>query len=402
MKFRILFVDDEPKILTGLGHTLRKMRGEWDMTFVDGSEKALQAIRQEPFDAVISDMRMPGMDGAALLIEVRRRNPGAVRIILSGYVDEERVIKTVGPAHQHLAKPIAPTKLVECIRRSLSLRRFLRNAKLRQLVGSIESLPTPPLLFSRVVAELERPTASAASISKIVANDPAMVAETLKLINSPFFGITTPVTDVATAVRLLGFERIRSLVLKVGLFRHFSGNWSVAKQLEAISAQSHNIGMLALAIARSEGMDERTLDEIHCAGLLSQLGAVVLLDDQPTGFRLATEKRESLGISFGEAQAHVFGAAQAELGAYLLGLWGFPDPIVESVAFCQRPMQCGAMPSRIVSILHFANAAIQLDGSPKLRGGAELDESYLTSSGYKGRIEKWSKVLNTVRANFKQ
>lgn len=401
MKFRILFVDDEPKILVGLGHMLRKMRSEWDMAFVENGEKALAAIDREPFHAVISDMRMPGMDGAALLAEVRRRCPGAVRIILSGYSDEERVIKTVGPAHQYLAKPISADRLVEAIRRSLALRRFLGNAKLRQLVTGVETLPTPPVLFGRVVAELERPTASAASVAKIIADDPAMVAETLKLINSPFFGIADPVTDVAKAVRLLGFERIRGLVLQVGLFRHFSGNWSIAKLLDKVSAQSHNIGTLASAIARGEGLDGRTVEEAHCAGLLSQLGALVLLDDQPDGFRSAMEMRNAEGISFGEAQARVFGAAQAELGAYLLGLWGFPDPLVEAVAYCQRPGLCPAMPSPLTPILHFANAAVRPDGASKAGGTSDLDEAYLASAGPKGCVQKWSAVLETIKGTFR-
>ncbi len=395
-KFRILFVDDEAKILVGLSHMLRRMRREWEMVFVENAEQALKAINAQPFHVVVSDMRMPGMDGASLLAEVRRKNPGAVRIILSGYSDEENVLKTVGPAHQYLAKPVSSEELTNSIRRSLALRKFVSNAKHVTWYRASRRFDATAV-FSRVITELERPTASAASVAKIVANDAAMVAGTLKLINSPFFGVTGTVTDVGKAVRLLGFERIRSLVLHVGLFRHFAGNWSIAKLLETINIQSHNIGILASAIARADGLDERTVEECHCAGLLSQLGALVLLDDQPVGFREAAELRETNRISLGEAQARVFGAAQAELGAYLLGLWGFPDSIVEAVAFCQRPSQCQTMPSPIAPILHFANAAVTQD-EPAAGG---LGDTEMLRQTFREKFPKWSKIFAAAKENFR-
>jgi DNA-binding NtrC family response regulator len=104
----ILFVDDEPNVLQGLQRMLRHMRADWDMRFVDSGHAALDAMENERFDAVVTDMRMPGMDGAELLAEVRRRDSGVVRVILSGYSDAESVMRTVGPAHQFLAKPVRP------------------------------------------------------------------------------------------------------------------------------------------------------------------------------------------------------------------------------------------------------------------------------------------------------
>ena len=85
------------------------------MTFVDGGVQALQVLEREPFDVVVSDMRMPGMDGVALLREVHRRYPETVRLVLSGYADPTSVSSVMEVAHRYLMKPCDPADLVEAI-----------------------------------------------------------------------------------------------------------------------------------------------------------------------------------------------------------------------------------------------------------------------------------------------
>ena len=82
MSKRILFVDDEPMLLQGLQRSLRSMRQDWEMAFVKGGKEALEAIDKQAFDIVVTDMRMPGMDGAQLLEEVKKRSPQTLRMIL--------------------------------------------------------------------------------------------------------------------------------------------------------------------------------------------------------------------------------------------------------------------------------------------------------------------------------
>ena len=104
-KRRILFVDDEPMVLKGLQRTLRKMRQDWEMTFVSSGRQALNVLVKKPMDVIVSDMRMPEMDGGRLLVEVKKQHPHIVRIILSGQLDQEMTLKSVQLAHQSLSKP---------------------------------------------------------------------------------------------------------------------------------------------------------------------------------------------------------------------------------------------------------------------------------------------------------
>ena len=154
MTRRILFVDDEENILHGLRRSLHKMRGEWEMSFALGGENAIQNLDRMHFDAIISDMRMPGMDGTQLMDQVRKRQPDSLRIILSGETDQLSFARTVGPAHQYLSKPCPSETLINLVQRGIGLRRYIGNDAIRANIGGIETLPMPPSVIFDVLEEL--------------------------------------------------------------------------------------------------------------------------------------------------------------------------------------------------------------------------------------------------------
>lgn len=96
---RLLFVDDEPRVLQGLRQSLRGKRQLWEMVFAGGGATALEEIERGRFDAVISDMRMPGIDGAELLRRVTLSQPHAFRVMLSGQMDESAAVRAAATAH---------------------------------------------------------------------------------------------------------------------------------------------------------------------------------------------------------------------------------------------------------------------------------------------------------------
>ena len=151
---RILFVDDEPKITEGLQRMLRSMRREWEMTFASSGPKALEKLAAQPFDVVVSDMRMPGMDGCQLLTEVMQRHPQIIRIILSGYSDKEMVMRSIGLAHHYLSKPCEAETLKETIKHACDLRDQFDDETLRLLVARMRSLPNLPPPYFEAVQEL--------------------------------------------------------------------------------------------------------------------------------------------------------------------------------------------------------------------------------------------------------
>jgi len=218
MKKKILFVDDEPMILQGLQRMLRSMREEWEMTFVDGGEKALEAMAASPFDVVVTDMRMPVMNGAQLLMEVRRRHPMTVRLILSGHADSDLVAQCLGVAHQYISKPCDPEQLKTMIQNACLIGDDKVTGTVKALLGSIDRLPCMPEVFQELEQALADPETSSQRLGAIIQQDMGMTAKLLKIVNSAFFGLRRTISNPFEAVTYLGIDTIKALVLVNSIF----------------------------------------------------------------------------------------------------------------------------------------------------------------------------------------
>lgn len=185
---RLLFVDDESLVLQGLQRTLHSMRGQWDMTFIGGGEEALETLARQPYDAIITDMRMPRMDGAQLLEKVKELYPQIVRIVLSGQANRETILRSAGPAHQYVSKPCDPQELKLRLAQAFAMRDLLQNSAVQALVSGLKSLPSLPGLYYEIQAELRSEDASLKKIAEIVSRDVGMTAKILQLANSAFMG----------------------------------------------------------------------------------------------------------------------------------------------------------------------------------------------------------------------
>ena len=352
MKYSILFIDDEPNLLNGLQRLLRSKQGQWDMMFINSPTKAAALIEQQSFDIVVSDMRMPEMDGASLLSLVEKKSPGAVRVILSGHVEEKSIFRSVSSAHYHLSKPCNPTMIISIMDRVMALREVINKPALRSLVASLRNLPTPPDLYNRINKEMTNDHATISSIADLISEDVAMTAEVLKITNSSFFSFQTNITTVAQAVRLLGLETIRALILSTGIFKKYQSNKKLGNFIEKINEYSLTIGRLAQKFSKENGEENAKQDQVFCAAMLSVIGALVLLDANPQKYHDAMVNAASEGLE--AAERKVFGASHAELGAYLLGLWGFNDGMMEAVLYQLHPSDCIHRQVIILPYLHLA------------------------------------------------
>jgi putative nucleotidyltransferase with HDIG domain len=353
-KRTILFVDDEPNILSGLARMLRPMRGRWDMLFAGSGAEALEIMAGRSVDAVVSDMRMPGMDGPELLRRVMREHPDAVRIALSGYSDMEMIGRSITPTHQYLTKPCTEARLVQALDQALSARDLVPNKALLEKVARIEHLPVLPEAYNRISAELAKGDPSPREIGDIVARDVALSANILKLVNSAYFGLPRHIATPQQAVIVLGVNVIRSVILSLHIFKSFETRPQPSFSLPLLWGHSMRAGAIARSIAKAEGMDREATDHAAIAAMLHDVGKLVL-DAQCA--------EECLRV-FGEVRAHnrrvaeveaeQLGLTHAEVGAYLLGLWGLPLSVVHAVA---RHHDAAPGPGGlgVADVIHFAN-----------------------------------------------
>jgi HD-like signal output (HDOD) protein len=332
----ILFVDDERRILDGLQRMLRHCRKKWEMTFANSGAEALAILAANAYDVIVTDMRMPGMDGAQLLEKVRELYPGIIRIVLSGHTDREAAVRAVPVAHQFLSKPCDPDKLQAAIDPSHEYDSIVADEATRRVIAAIGELPTMPSTYTTLMAALDDPEASLDKIAGIVQRDMAVVAKVLQLVNSAFFGITNQVATVSAAVGFLGFDLLKHLVITVELFRTFTPvSRVVGFSVEEIQRHSCCVGSIASRLP----MPRRKADATSVAGLLHDIGKLVLAVRLPGQFERALQASLAQHRPLHILEEELTGTSHAEIGAYLLGLWGLPASVVMAVSLHHHPIR---------------------------------------------------------------
>ncbi|MGQ9854090.1 MAG: HDOD domain-containing protein [Candidatus Oleimicrobiaceae bacterium] len=393
---RILFVDDESRVLQGLQRLLHPMRGAWEMHFATSGEAALALLAAQPFDVVVTDMRMPGINGAELLERVQQLYPQTVRIVLSGYSDHETVLRSVGTAHQYLAKPCDSDLLRRVISRACGLRQLLAEERLTRLVAQMTTLPSLPDLYHKVLAELQAPNGSIHTVGELVAQDVGMTAKVLQLVNSAYFGLHQPVADPVQATIFLGMETVRALVLAVGVFAELGRRPLAEANLQQLWQHSMRVCALARQLALHWGADARFTNESMMAGMLHDAGKLVLAANFPREYGKVMARACEQGIVIQHAEEEHFGAGHAEVGAYLMGLWGLPDPVVEALAYHHTPRRCEAMQRSPLTAVHIADAVDHTVESEGRCFAQQLDEDYLRTVGVATTLSEWAEICTSA------
>lgn len=390
MKSRVLFVDDEQNILDALRRMFHDMRGEWDMAFALGGREALALMAERPFDVVVSDMRMPGMDGAALLAEVRGFYPQTVRIILSGHSDQEMIMQTVKPAHQFLHKPVQAEELKRLIRRAVRLKSIFLDDAAKSVISKIDSLPSAPRIYLELLGELAKDTCSANSVADLISQDVGMSAGILKLVNSSFFGQREHISSIVHAVTLLGTEIIKSLIIYLDFFTKFNKAAFPDFDLEMLWGHSLTTGLFARTIAVAEGAPDSLTDECHIAGLLHDVGKLVLAVNFEKQYVQVLARCREENRTVWEMERQLLKASHAEVGAYLLGLWGLSDQVVTAVLHHHEPANAPAGGFSPLTAVHAAN--VLAHEQVVIHAGFashSLDAAYLGAVGCLEKIAAW-------------
>jgi putative nucleotidyltransferase with HDIG domain len=331
MKRTILFVDDDQNILDGFRTLLYAKRREWTCRFALSAREGLEYVDKEQFDVVIADMRMPGMDGADFLKEVEQRQPGAVRMILSGYSEMSTVLKSVRHAHQFLSKPCSSETVMATIRRVTDLKHILDNEAVRAIVTGLQSLPAMPDLYIQIERELEGSDPDLRRIARLVEKDVGMSATLMRVVNSSFFGFYEKITSPAHAVALLGVEALKGLVLGVHLLSEADASGVPGYSIAKLWEHSLQTAYVAKVVAGLEGGDDAFMEGCFIAGILHDIGKLVFVTQMPEAYLPVVEQaRQGKGPVL-SIERRELGVSHAEVGAYLAGLWGFKKEVVEAV-----------------------------------------------------------------------
>ncbi|MBA8681694.1 HDOD domain-containing protein [Stenotrophomonas tumulicola] len=364
---RILFVGDEASLPAELTGFIADLGEEWLTTTLPGGHAAMAAVAASAVDAVVVSPYLGDMDATTLLGQVRTLRPGTIRIALIDAQQGNRPppARLIGVAHRFLPLPLAPEMLLEALGSLEELRELLDNPRLREAIGRIEKLPSPPHVYLSLTQALEHDDdADSADVARLVAADPAIAAKVLQLSNSAFFSSGRTISDLRTAVTRLGLSTLRDLVLASEVF----------------SAPT-------LSAAERNSLQQRALLSSRLAARLlptssAELGATAaLLAD--IGLLLPGVRNErDTSIPADDARP-----GHAEAGAYLLGLWGLPMPIVEAVGFHLQPQRANTRSFWVTGAVHVALALV--NGDP-------VDEAYLQRAGVLHKLPEWREHANAL------
>lgn len=388
---RILFVDDEPLVLDGLRRTLRKLRGDYDMEFAGGGEQALEIMETRPFDVIVTDMRMPGMNGAELLNRVMELYPGTIRLVLSGHADQDMIAKCHGVAHQFLSKPCDPDLLTRCILQAGQLNAAFDGKDMAPVLNRIERLPSLPSLYIELCDALAAEGTSTAALGDIIAQDVGMTAKILKLVNSAFFGLPRAISSPAEAVTYLGIETLRSLVLAHGIF----GEARLATPhltLQQLWSHSLAVAVGSRALARVLDPSGESQDAAFSGGLLHDVGVLILAYNFPEQYEGIVDHVCQTAQPLPETELQSLGIRHEEVGAYLMGLWGLPTPIIRGILHHHRPMK--SPNENAVASIHLSSALVGAQGRHPLWKGQTVEPEFMNLPHISGH---WGELVNCLR-----
>ena len=392
---RLLFVDDERPVLEGLRSRLHRFGAQWQMEFVASGELAIEHLQRQPCDLVVTDMRMPGMDGAKLLEQVSMRWPQTVRIVLSGYSELEQTIRLVPYAHQYLSKPCQPRQLESVIERCLLLQDLLNRADLRAIVGRIRKLPSLPHIYTKLRDIVRDENVTLQEVAALVSADSALAARVLQVVNSAFFRLARRITNIEQAVNYLGFTAIRNLAVSLEIFAQWPRGASGVLDLHKLQSHAHAVASVASSLTAGTLIADDTM----LAGLLHDIGYWILAQECPADLHQAIELAASQAIPLHAAETQVIGASHAEIGAYLLGIWGLPYPVIEAVAHHHLPQRVSQSEFDVLAAVAVAHAFVEGDDASAF--GARLSADPQVEAGYLTSISApfdWNECVRRVNA----
>ena len=398
-KKQIIFVDDDIFVLKGYQRSLEPFAEDWDVYFCTTGQEALTIISRQPIDAIITDLRMPGMSGIELLEKVIQQFPAIIRMVISGYIEESSAYRAASLAHQLMAKPCDIQTIYSAVEDTCHLRDALSDKRLVKIVTGMKSLPSIPTLYVKLLKEFEQEQPTLAKVGEIISMDIAMTAKILQLVNSAFFSIPYSISNLNQALSILGLNTIQSLVLSVGVFSEYQNRSFSAFSIDELWQHSIFVGNLSRAIAVSADLSRGEQDEAQMAGILHDVGKLIQTDI-PGFYRLLSMNTKVPEI---QMEYHYLGTSHAEIGAYMLSLWGLPSSVVKAVAFHHKPIAETAFKMDPVFCVYVANY-LYYDQKPNNKNKLfipPLDMKLLEQINATHLLEEWRNMAKRIFAGEK-
>jgi HD-like signal output (HDOD) protein len=389
---RVLLVLADPAFAASVESVVRDRRCGWELTRVSTRESALTALREGSFQVVVRGVGARDDQGEDPFFGLPDSSPACARIALLSDMRAGAALGAMYAAHRCLPHPCDPSLLVDAIARCLALAHLLPGDELRSRVSGVRTVPAVPSLHRIVLDELRSTTCSLAKVGRIVESDPGMAAQILRLVHSLPLGPSIAGDSVERAVVQLGAETVNVLSTGMEVFVGHDRGSLASRSIEAAWRRNHQTAMCSRVLAKAEGLDPRGVCHSWVAAMLADIGMVVLA----RGLGARYEEVLRIGgerAKLAEFEDEVLGASHAEVGAYLLGLWGMPDPVVEAVALHETGVHSAAVLKRPRGVVLVAKAFVE-----DALGAGERLHQMAGVRGVSERMPVWRQNVDPVLA----
>lgn len=385
--WRILFAGGDPLWFAETKRDISGLHPEWTCVRAADISK-IQPPDWQAADAFIVEGRATG--ARDWLEELRAERENLICLVRCDMADHGTLERWKGTGH-----PIASTHndaslLVSSLLRTARLQQWAADPAMKRLLPQIRKLPTTPKFYDELTVELRSEECSLENVAALLRQDPVMSAKILQLANSAFFASRREVTDMLDAAMILGSERIKSLVLLAGVFSQYGAAKDAGYNIDSIVTHSLQVGAYARTIVLNETKDLRLAEAAFTAGVLHDVGKMILAGNLPQQCKEMRNVRLTRKIPDHEAEREIFGATHATIGACLLASWGLPLSILEAVAWHHEPEQAGDSGFSPLAAVHAANAfAHQTDGTP-----SQSNTEYLERCGAGKGAARWRQMFD--------